>query len=102
MRSKEALLEAIKVEREYAYRIGIPRYTYNNMADVWLLQPDFECLTLTKVKHLINSSRFRQAWHLFSARCEINQVEPSISKWWDTYVDANDKTQKELLNKLMR
>ena len=97
----EALMESISQNKEYIYSIGIAKHTYSAMRNVWLLQLDFEMPDISKLGTILSVSRFRQAWHLFSLRHELNQVDPKLYAWWDKFING-DNEQRILLHQELR
>lgn len=97
---RDALIEAIYENRDFAFTIGITKNTYTNMRDVWLLQFDLEFPTPKRVHHTFIGNRFRQAWHLFTSRNEFNQVNKDTYSWWNSYIEGDHVEQELLLAKL--
>lgn len=97
---RQALIEAIAEHADFAARMGITKHTYSNMRDVWLLQLEFDMPILRKVRHTTATSRFRQAWHLFSTRYELGQVNPELYNWWNSYIEADNEEKILLLETL--
>lgn len=91
---RQALENAIADMRTFTYNLGITRGIMNNIAQVWLLQYDFEYPQ--KVLQNFSQSRFRQAWHLFSCRHEIGQVDKSIYEWWENFISADEAARIEM------
>lgn len=98
--NREALMDAIYANRDFAMQIGITKNTYTNMRDVWLLQYDLEFTNPKRAHQTFISNRFRQAWHLFSSRHEFKEVDNKIFSWWNDYIDASHEEQLLLLNKI--
>lgn len=96
----DALNEAILNSKNFALSVGINKNTFNYMQDVWMLQFDLDNPNSSRIRHTLNSSRFRQAWHLFSLRHEFKQVPATTFKWWNDYIEADDITQKKILHTL--
>lgn len=94
----EALNVSIIQKREYIYSIGIAKHTFSAIRDVWMLQLDFETPNLKRLELMPNIPRFRQAWHLFSARNAIGQVDSKLHAWWDRFINIEDVTQRPLLH----
>lgn len=100
MPPRQALIEGISKHREYIYSIGITKYTYSAMRDVWLLQLDFENPTIKRLESILSIPRFRQAWHLFSLRHELGQVDSSLFNWWDKFINATNDERISLHSEL--
>jgi poly(A) polymerase len=96
----QALSDAIAVQKNSAFNLCVPKYAYNCMRDVWILQLDFENPTVKRVHSMLNSSRFRQGWHLFSTRHDLGLVESAIFNWWDEFIPADDDARVTLLDQL--
>ena len=86
----QALLDAIYQHRDFANSIGITKYTFSAMRDVWLLQLEFETPTIKHLGHILTVPRFRQAWHLFSLRHDAGQIDPVMFKWWDRFINGDN------------
>jgi poly(A) polymerase len=95
-----ALLEAINENKQFAYTVGITKNAYLCMHDVWMLQYDFENPSLKRIDTLLSNPRFRQAWHLYSARSELNQVDLTLFNWWESFINADAANRMELLDQL--
>lgn len=93
---RQALNDSILHNRNYTYSIGITKYTYSAMRDVWLLQLDFEMPTLKRIENILSIPRFRQAWHLFSLRHELGQVDPKLYEWWNKFITATNEERIEM------
>lgn len=93
---RQAFHDSISAQREIAYNIGVTKNMFSSISDVWLIQFDFENPNLKKIDKVMSSQRFRLAWHLYTSRNEINQVDPQIYKWWQNYLEATNE-QKPLL-----
>ena len=68
------------------------------MREVWMLQLDLESPTLKKIDAIFNNRRFRQAWHLYSARHEIGQVDNKLFEWWNLFINAPNNEAKIILH----
>lgn len=95
-----ALSDAISTQKNNAFDLGVPKYAYNGMREVWMLQLDFENPTIKRVHNMLNNSRFRQGWHLYSTRHDLKLVETKIWQWWDAFIIADDDNRLILLDKL--
>lgn len=97
----EALNESILQNREYIYSIGVAKYTFSAMRDVWLMQLDFESPPSSRqIDAMLRIPRFRQAWHLFSARHEVEQIDSTLHSWWERFIESNAEDRDELHKEL--
>ena len=99
--AQQALLDSIYSNKDFAYEIGITKYTYSAMREVWLLQLDFEMPTLKRLDGILSVPRFRQAWHLFSLRHEVGQTDPRLFSWWDRFI-TSDNDQRIALHEELK
>ena len=88
--ARQCLNDSIYKFKDEAYRIGITKYTYGSMRDVWLLQLEFEAPNLKRIDTITSTPRFRQAWHLFGVRYEMGQVDSVLYDWWDRFITSED------------
>ncbi len=86
----QALLDAIYQNKDFANSIGITKYTFSAMRDVWLLQLEFETPSIKHLGHILTVPRFRQAWHLFSLRHDAGQIDPVMFIWWDRFINGDN------------
>lgn len=98
--SYQALSLAIELTQEFALQIGVTKQLYANMKDVWLLQHPLEIPTKREIKHALNNSRFRQAWHLFGVRYELGEIDKELYQQLDELVLADKPQQQQILNSL--
>ncbi|MBP9743084.1 MAG: polynucleotide adenylyltransferase PcnB [Burkholderiales bacterium] len=94
----EALNASILQNREYIYSIGIAKHTFSAIRDVWMLQLDFEAPNLKRLDSMPNVPRFRQAWHLFSARNTIGQVDSKLHDWWNRFISIENISERPILH----
>lgn len=95
---KQALSDAITDNKGFAYNIGVNKNAYLAMREIWMLQLDLESPTIKKIDYIFNNRRFRQAWHLYSTRHEIGQVDNKIFEWWNSFINAPDDETKIILH----
>ena len=87
----QALLDAIYQIRDFATGLGVTKYTFSAMKDVWLLQLEFETPSIKHLGNILSVPRFRQAWHLFSLRHEALQIDPVMFVWWDKFITGDNE-----------
>lgn len=97
---RQSLLEAIHIVKPLAYNTGITKNAYQHMSDIWILQYDFENPDIKKIDTLLNHKRFRQSWHLYSSRAEVNQVDLKLFKWWENFIEGDNEVKTDLLLQL--
>jgi len=97
---RQALLESISKYRHLAYQIGITKNSYANIRDICLLQIELEYPNIKKIDYLLKSPRFRQAWHLFTARFEVGQIDKQLFNWWERYIDTEALDRPNLIEEL--
>jgi len=103
--ARQSFYDSIAMQKDFAYYCGIAKNMFNNISDVWLLQLDFEFPNVKKVDKILSSPRFRQAWHLYTSRHEVGQVDPKLYQWWNSYMEADNAAKiklQEELNDLMQ
>jgi poly(A) polymerase len=96
----QALLDAIYQTRDFANGIGVTKYTFSAMRDVWLLQLEFDMPSIKHLGHILSVPRFRQAWHLFSLRHDAGQVDPVMFIWWDRFINGDNEQRVSLQEEL--
>ncbi len=97
---RQSLMDAIDEIQHFAYGIGVTRNMFSAMREIWLLQIDFETPNIRKMEQVLNNNRFRQAWHLFSARHELKEVDSKIYSWWDKFIGSEPEQQITLIGEL--
>lgn len=95
---KQALLDAIMSNKGVAYNIGINKNAYSAMREVWMLQLDLDNPTLKKIDSIYANRRFRQAWHLYSTRYEIAQVDTKLFEWWNSFINETNNEARILMH----
>lgn len=99
---RQCLSDSIYKHKEQAYQIGITKYTYGSMREVWLLQLEFEAPNLKRIGTITATPRFRQAWHLFGVRNELGQVDKVLYDWWERFITAEDNNVKIQLHEELK
>jgi poly(A) polymerase len=97
---RQAFADSIAMQRGIANDIGITKNVFANICDVWAMQFEFEYPNIKKIDRLVSSSRFRQAWHLYTSRQDISQVDNKVYTWWQSYIEANDDEKITLVEEL--
>ncbi|MCC2645297.1 MAG: pcnB [Burkholderiales bacterium] len=98
--ARQSFYDSISMQKDFAYYAGIAKNMFNNISDVWLLQLELEFPNIKRVDKILGSPRFRQAWHLYTSRHEVNQVDPIIYNWWNSYIEAENEEKIKLLEEL--
>lgn len=98
--ARQSFYDSIAMQKDFAYYAGIAKNMYNNISEVWLLQLEFEFPNIKRIDRVLSSPRFRQAWHLYSSRHEVGQVDPKLYNWWNSYLEANNEEKIKLLEAL--
>lgn len=98
--AKQSFYDSIAMQKEFAYNTGITKNIFNNISDVCILQFEFEYPNIKKIDRILTSPRFRQAWHLYTSRHEVNQVDPKLYNWWHSYLEADNDEKLRLLSEL--
>jgi poly(A) polymerase len=91
---RQALCDAIQLNRSYAANIGITKNMFNAMTDVWMLQFEFENPMYKKLLKITSSPRFRQGLHLYNIRNELDEVDPKLNIWWNKFIALNTNEEK--------
>lgn len=99
--ARQAFCDAIAMQKEFVYKVGVTKGLFTSISNVWLLQFEFEHPNLKKIDKILTSPRFRQAWHLYTCRFEIDQVDHKLYNWWNSYISV-DNEEKSKLHKELR
>ena len=67
------------------------------MSEIWRLQIRFENLSQKKVYRFFTHPRFRAAYDFMLIRSESDQFDKNLSRWWEKFVNSDDKTRKKLI-----
>ena len=97
---RQCLTDSIYLHKDLAYKVGITKYTYSAMRDVWLLQLEFESPNLRRIETITSTPRFRQAWHLYSVRYELGQADAVLYSWWERFIEADAEHRINLYEEL--
>lgn len=97
---KHNFYDSIAMQREFAYNTGITKNIFNNISDLYILQFEFEYPNIKKIDKILINPRFRQAWHLYTSRHEVNQVDPKLYNWWHSYLEADNDERIKLYSEL--
>ena len=63
------------------------------MSEIWRLQPRFKKLNPKRIYRLLGHPRFRAAYDFMLLRVENGEVDSNLAKWWQEFVEADDKTK---------
>ncbi len=69
------------------------------MSEIWRLQPRFKKLNPKRIYRLLGHPRFRAAYDFMLLRVENGEVDSNLAKWWQEFVEADDKTKNILIKK---
>lgn len=94
---KQSLTDSINLIREYAFYLGITKYSFSSMREIWNMQIEFEAPNIKRINEFIKSPRFRQAFHLLGVRAELNQINPEIFDCWNSIITATTEEEKQKL-----
>ena len=72
------------------------------MKEIWRLQPRFENQSPKKIYRLLLHPRFRAAYDFMLLRCESNQLDKNIGKWWTAFIDADHHEKSLMVKRLTR
>ncbi len=98
-----ALLAAIdSVTDEQAGQLAIQKRFAADMREIWTLQPRFEKRNGQAPYRLIEHDRFRAAYDFLLLRCETDQADAEIGRWWTDFLDADPDARKLLVDSSAR
>lgn len=80
--------------------ITIPRRYSATIREIWDVQHRLLQRRPFMLHRLMNHPRFRAAYDFLLLRADIKEIDPEIVVWWTNFLEGNDETRKELIQRL--
>ena len=99
-----ALDMAIADNKKFILDSGVANSIFSGMREVWQNQNLIENPSIKLLERLNPSSKFRQAWYIYTIRNDLERLNSEIFIWWEKFINYNyDKSLlKELKNILKK
>ncbi len=93
-----ALMDAIdSVLDEQAGQLAIQKRFTSDMREIWSLQPRFEKRNGQAPYRLIEHMRFRAAYDFLILRCDTDNADPELGRWWHDFLDGDPDARDALV-----
>lgn len=89
-----------KVLSQSAGHIAVPKRFTLGARDIWHIQARFDKRNGQRAYRLSQQPRFRAAKDFLSLRAQFEPELQALSQWWESYVEQDVNTQKEMVASL--
>ncbi len=68
-----------------------------DMREIWTMQPRFERRTGNAPLSLVEQPRFRAGFDFLRLRGQVQEIDPTLSQWWETFSLADLDERRDLI-----